>query len=272
MSEKGELTPLSRLFDLSGKAAVVTGGASGVGLGIVRRLAEAGASVLIADINDEAARGAAERLLSSGFRVTWRHCDVTRSADVGATMEAAASVLGGLHILVNNAGIYPFNPILEMTEADWDKVIDVNLKGAYLCSQEASRQMIKQGQGGNIINIGSTSCLQPSFFPGLAHYAAAKGGLLLLTKSLAKELAPYGIRVNIIAAGGIDPRLTEQGRSSLPIGQSPQKAGRDFLERVPLKRMGRPDDVATVALFLASDAASYMTGSLVVVDGGYLVS
>ena len=272
MSEKTELVPLSKLFDLSGKGAVVTGGAAGIGFGVARRLAEAGANVLIADINGEAAKQAVERLTSTGLKATWVRCDVTKSSDVKAAMETAISVLGSLNILVNNAGIYPFNPILDMTEADWDRVIDVNLKGAYLCSQEASRHMIKQGQGGCIINIGSTSCVQPSFFLGLVHYAAAKGGLLLLTKSLAKELAPYGIRVNIIAAGGIDPSLTEQGRTSLPISEDPLRAGREFLQRVPLKRMGRPDDIGTVALFLASEASSYMTGSLVVVDGGYLIS
>jgi NAD(P)-dependent dehydrogenase (short-subunit alcohol dehydrogenase family) len=270
--EKDEYVPLSKLFDLSGKGAVVTGAAFGVGLGIARRLAEAGAGVLIADVNAEAAKQAVERLASQGFKAAWVRCDVAKSSEVKAAMQTAVSTLGNLSILVNNAGIYPFKPIFDMTEADWDEVIDINLKGAYLCAQEASRHMVRQGRGGCIINIGSTSSVQPSFFPGLVHYAAAKGGLLLLTKSLAKELAPYGIRVNIIAAGGIDPRLTEQSRTGLSIGEGPVKAGKEFLQRVLLGRMGRPDDIGTVALFLASEASSYMTGSLIVVDGGYLVS
>jgi len=272
MPEQDKYVPLSKLFDLSGQGAVVTGGALGVGLGIARRLAEAGAGVLIADVNAEAAKQAVEKLASQGFKAAWVRCDVTKSSEVKAAMKTAVSTLGNVSILVNNAGIYPFKQIFDMTEADWDAVIDINLKGAYLCAQEASRHMVKQGRGGCIINIGSTSSVQPSFFPGLVHYAAAKGGLLLLTKSLAKELASYGIRVNLIAAGGIDPRLTEQGRTGLSIDESAVKMGKEFLQRVLLGRMGRPDDIGTVALFLASEASSYMTGSLIVVDGGYLVS
>jgi len=272
MQEQDEYVPLSKLFDLSGKGAVVTGGALGVGFGIARRLAEAGAGVLIADVNAEAAEQAAEKLASKGFKAAWARCDVRKSPDVETAMQTAVSTLGNVSILVNNAGIYPFKQIFDMTEADWDEVIGINLKGAYLCAQEGSRHMVRQGRGGCIINIGSTSSVQPSFFPGLVHYAAAKGGLLLLTKSLAKELAPYGIRANIIAAGGIDPQLTHQGRTGLSIGEGPIKAGKEFLQRVPLGRMGRPDDIGTVALFLASEASSYMTGSLIVVDGGYLVS
>lgn len=270
--EYDDYVPLSKLLDLSGKGAVVTGAAFGVGFGVARRLAEAGAGVLIADVNAEAAKRAVEKLASHGFKAAWVHCDVAKSSEVKAAMQTAVSTLGNVSILVNNAGIYPFKQIFDMTEADWDEVIDTNLKGAYLCSQEASRHMVKQGRGGCIINIGSTSSLQPSFFPGLVHYAAAKGGLLLLTKSLAKELAPYGIRVNLIAAGGIDPRLTEQGRRGLSSGEGPVKSGKEFLQRVLLGRMGRPDDIGTVALFLASEASSYMTGGLIVVDGGYLVS
>jgi glucose 1-dehydrogenase/2-deoxy-D-gluconate 3-dehydrogenase len=270
--EQDKYVPLSKLFDLSSQGAVVTGGARGVGLGIARRLAEAGAGVLIADINAEGAKQAVEKLASQGFKAARVRCDVTKSSEVKAAMKIAVSTLGNVSILVNNAGIYPLKPIFDMTEVEWDEMIDTDLKGAYLCAQEASRNMVKQGRGGCIINIGSTASVQPSFVPGHVHYAAAKGGILLLTKSLAKELAPYGIRVNLIVPGGIDPRLAGQSHTGLSIDESAVKTGKEFLKRVPLGRMGRPDDIGTVALFLASEASSYMTGSLIVVDGGYLVS
>ncbi|MFC1974158.1 SDR family NAD(P)-dependent oxidoreductase [Chloroflexota bacterium] len=267
--EQDEFVPLSKLFDLSGKGAMVTGGARGIGFGIARRLAEAGADVLIADVDTEEAKLAVQKLGSYGFKAIWTKCDVTKKTEVKSAIKTAISTLGNLNILVNNAGIYPFKNIFDATDAEWDKVIAINLKGTYLCAREASHQMIKRKQGGCIINIGSTSSVKPSRF-GLVHYTASKGGVLMLTKSLAREFAPYGIRVNVIAPGGIPTAPTQSNQPS--VLTNTQETNTEFLQRVPLGRPGRPDDIGTAALFLASEASSYMTGSLVVVDGGYLLS
>jgi len=269
VSEQDEYVPLGKLFDLSGKGAMVTGGARGIGFGIARRLAEAGAGVLIADMNAEEAKLAVQKLDSYGLKATWAKCDVTQKAEVKAAIKTAISTLGNLNILVNNAGIYPFEGMFDMTESSWDKVIAVNLKGSYLCAHEASQHMIERKQGGCIINIASTSSLKPSRF-GLVHYTASKGGVLMLTKSLARELAPYGIRVNAIAPGGIPTAPINATQPT--VSTNTQETNTEFLQRVPLGRPGRPDDIGTAALFLASEASSYMTGSLVVVDGGYLLS
>ncbi|MFC2059200.1 SDR family NAD(P)-dependent oxidoreductase, partial [Chloroflexota bacterium] len=199
----------------------------------------------------------------------WARCDVTKKDDVKAAIEKAISTLGDVNILVNNAGIYPFESMFDMTEESWDRVIAVNLKGSYLCAHEASQHMIERKQGGCIVNIASTSSLRPSRF-GLVHYTSSKGGVLMLTKSLARELAPYGIRVNAIAPGGIPTAPVNAPQPT--VSTNKQESNTEFLQRVPLGRAGRPDDIATTALFLASEASSYITGSLVVVDGGYLLS
>jgi 2-deoxy-D-gluconate 3-dehydrogenase len=176
--------------------------------------------------------------------------------------------VGTLDVLVNNAGIYPFAPVLGMTEADWDKVIDVNLKGTFLCAQAAAKQMVAQGTGGVIVNIASIDAYHPSSV-GLAHYDASKGGVVMFTRNLALELGPHGIRVMAIAPGGI---ATEGTRANMVPGVDIEALMKGFLARIPLGRMGVPDDIGRVALFLASDAAAYMTGSTVFVDGGVLLS
>jgi NAD(P)-dependent dehydrogenase (short-subunit alcohol dehydrogenase family) len=179
---------------------------------------------------------------------------------------------GRVDILVNNAGIFPFAPALELTERMWDRVLEVNLKGTFFCAQAAAQQMVTAGKGGRIVNIASIDALHPT--GALVHYDASKGGVAMMTKSLAKEFGPYGITVNAIAPGSI----ATPGASSATVatvatqGANVEEMTAAFLARIPLGRTGQPDDIATATLFLASDAASYVTGSLLVVDGGYLLS
>ncbi len=198
---------LTQLLDLSGKSAVVTGGAMGIGFGIARRLAEAGALVTIADINPDAAEISANRLCDEGWVAQAVDGNVSSPADVRRMVEAAVKTHGGLDIWVNNAGIYPMGPILEMSEEVWDRVLGINLKGTFLCSQAAGKQMVAQGRGGVIINVASIDAIHPSFV-GLGAYDASKGGMLMFTKSLALELAPHGIRVMAIAPGGVNTEGT----------------------------------------------------------------
>jgi 2-deoxy-D-gluconate 3-dehydrogenase len=262
--------PLNNLINLTGKRAIVTGGAMGIGFAISCRLAEAGATILIADTNDEAAQKAVEELKSYGYKAHFIECDVSKEEKVQDMVDIAVREMGGIDILVNNAGIYPQIPLAQMTGDDFEQVIAVNLKGTFLCSREVSRQMIEQGRGGCIINIASIDSVHPSY-EGLAAYDSSKGGVLMLTKSMALELGRHDIRVNAIAPGGI---LTE-GLRALLGGLSPEQGKRslkEFMGRMVLGHMGRADDIGRVALFLASDLADYMTGSFIVVDGGYLLS
>jgi 2-deoxy-D-gluconate 3-dehydrogenase len=215
-------------------------------------------------MDEKQGKQATAELGGYGFEAFFFHSDVSQQEAVQRTMDEAISRMGGLDILVNNAGIFPATPLEQMAEADIEKILAVNLKGLLFCTQEASRRMIAQ-QHGNIINIASIDSLRPTH-EGLSVYDASKGAVLTVSKSLARELGKHGIRVNVIAPGGI---LTEglhlapgQGRDSL----------RAFMSRTVLGRMGSADDIGRVALFLASDLADYMTGSVLVVDGGYLLS
>ncbi|NQT47400.1 MAG: SDR family oxidoreductase [Chloroflexi bacterium] len=264
--------PIAQLFDLSGKGAIVTGGAIGMGKAIAFRLAEAGASVMIADINLEAASQAAEEIKSGGGKVQAIRADAQSAADARKVTQATAEAFGRLDILVNNAGVYPASLVLDMSEEIWDKVLDTNLKGLFFYSQAAAQQMIEAGHGGKIINIASLEALHPS--PMHAHYAASKGGVLMATKALALELAPHNVLVNAIAPGiiwtpGLDALLHSFYE---PAGMTLEEFVPTFVSRVALGRMGEPDDIAKVVLFLASGAADYMTGETLVVDGGYLLT
>lgn len=263
-----EQTTTENLLKLGGKTAIVTGGAQGIGLGIASRLAEAGAGVLISDINEEAAQKAAADLSAKGYKARARKTDVSNEEEVNQMVAAAVAEFGGLDILVNNAGIYPNRPLSKMTKEDFDRVIAVNLRSVFLTTEAASKQMIAQGRGGNIINITSVDAIHPSMI-GLAHYDASKHGVWGFTLNSALELAEHKIRVNAIAPGGI----TTPGTSG-PGQDNPEmkKAIEAFLLRIPMHRMGEPDDIGKVALFLASDMSSYMTGSQIVVDGGVLLS
>lgn len=255
-------------MNLSGKTAIVTGGAMGIGLGIVSRLAEAGANVVIADVNEKAGDDAVAALSSEGRRALFIKTDVSNSDDVTAAVDVATHTYGGVDILVNNAGIYPMIPTMQMDIATFDKILAVNLKSVFLFTKAAAAAMINAGKGGKIINITSIDALHPSSV-GLAAYDASKHGLWGFTKNTALELAQHNIQVNAIAPGGIATPGTGAGAPTTPAMEAVLKK---FMEKIPMKRMGEPDDIGKVALFLASDLSSYMTGSQIVVDGGVLLS
>lgn len=260
-------TPLRHLFDLHGKAALVTGGAMGIGLGIATRLAEAGADVMISDVNLQAAKDAAAKLASqTGARVRAVKADVSNAGDDKLAVEATVREFGRIDVLVNNAGIYPFSPALLTPEALWSKTIDINLKGTFLMAQAAANEMVREKHGGVVVNIASIDGFHPT--GSLAHYDASKGGVVMLTKALAKEWGANSIRVCAIAPGGI---ATPGAAAAMPKDAPPIDAGA-FYAKQPIPRAGTPDEIAKVALFLASEAASYVTGTTVVVDGGALVS
>jgi len=264
------LEPLDRILRLDGKVAIVTGGALGIGRGIVRRFVEAGAAVVIADSNEPAARAAAEDESRRGGRVLAMKADVGEVNTAATAVRGTVEKFGRLDVLVNNAGIYPFKPALEMTDRDWDRIQDVNLRGAFLFAQAAARQMMAQGEGGSIVNIGSIDSFHPSMV-GLAAYDASKGGLRMFNKNFALEVVGPGIRVNLIAPGAI----ATEGVTGGSTGRTPEEMRatmEQFAAAIPMKRMGEPDDIAKVALILATPIASYMTGAEIVVDGGRLLS
>jgi len=267
-----ELEPIGQLFDLSGRGAVVTGGAMGIGRGVALRLAEAGAGVMIADINREAADNTVADIRAAGGKAEAIEADAANGEDARKVMQAVTEAFGNVDILVNNAGIYPMAPLLEAPKEIWDSVLDLNLKGTFLYSQAAAAQMIKAGRGGRIVNMASIDAFKS--FGATAHYSASKAGIVMLTKALALELGPQGILVNCVAPGSIMTPGTDRTREAMTqaIGVSPEQILQGFLQRVPLQRMGEPDDVAKVVLFLVSGAADYMTGDVVVVDGGHLLT
>lgn len=252
---------ISQLFDFSGKTAIVTGGAMGIGFGIVQRLAEAGANVVIADMAEEEGRKKAASLKSGVFIKT----DVSSESDVQNLMAETVKKFGKLDILINNAGIYPQTTVMDMDLAFWEKTQAINLRGTFICNKEAAKAMLKTG-GGNIVNIGSVDSLHPSGV-GLAAYDASKHGVWGFSKNLALELAKQGVRVNVVAPGGI----TTEGTQKM-MGAGADQILKQFAAKIPVGRMGEPDDIAKVVLFLASDASGYMTGSIVVVDGGVLLN
>ncbi|MDP3948177.1 MAG: SDR family NAD(P)-dependent oxidoreductase [bacterium] len=268
-----DLVSMNNLLNLSGKVAIITGGANGIGLGIVYRLAEAGASVVVADLNKEEADKAAAEIAAKGWKAKGVAADVSNEEDVKKLVGEAVADFGSVDILVNNAGIYPSIPVSQMSLLDFEKVINVNLKGVFLCTKYVSQQMIKQGKGGKIINVTSVDALHPSSI-GLAHYDASKHGVWGFTKNVALELAPHKIWVNAIAPGGILTPGVEHLQKAAPVpqGVDMSKILETFLTKIPMRRMGEPDDIGKVALFLASEMSSYMTGSQIVVDGGVLLS
>jgi len=256
------------LLRLDGRVAIVTGSAMGIGKAIVTRLAGAGAAVVIADTSPESAITEKE-LLASGYDALAVPCDVSSETDVAAMVATTVEWRGGVDILVNNAGVYPFAPVLTMSADAFTRIVDINLKGVFLCSREAAARMVKQGRGGRIINITSVDAVHPSSI-GLAAYDASKHGVWGFTKNLALELAPHRIWVNAIAPGAIATPGVEHANAAA--GVDPQDVVKAFVSRIPMQRIGDPDDIGKVALFLASDLATYQTGSQIVVDGGVLLS
>ncbi|MFH0937479.1 MAG: SDR family NAD(P)-dependent oxidoreductase [Candidatus Daviesbacteria bacterium] len=264
--------PLNKLLDLSGKVAIVTGGAMGIGLGIVKRLAEAGAKVMIADMSEEEAGKVVTELSGKGYQVKAIKTDISKEQEVKNLIEQTVQAFGSVDILVNNAGIYPMIPTMQMTFEQFDKILAVNLEGVFLMTKYSAEKMMAQGKGGKIINITSIDALHPSM-AGLAAYDASKHGLWGFTKNVALELAPHKIWVNAIAPGGIStPGVKASQEKMVAQGVDPAKIMEATLAQIPIKRLGEPDDIGKVALFLASDMSSYMTGTQIVVDGGFLLS
>jgi NAD(P)-dependent dehydrogenase (short-subunit alcohol dehydrogenase family) len=251
---------------LEGKTAVVTGGSSGIGRGIARGFAEHGAAaVVVADVREEPKEGGAptHELLAdeTDTASTFVHCDVTDTDDLVAAADAAEE-FGGLDVWVNNAGILHMTEFLEVTEEDYQHLLDVNTKGAYFGSQVAAERLIDR-EGGSIINISSVAGL---FGNGnWSTYATSKGGLTTMTYSIAHSLGEYGIRVNAIHPGGIETKISGEP----PDPETAAAQAEQFTQMVPLGRYGKPEDIAGAAVFLASDLASYVTGESLVVDGGW---
>lgn len=260
---------LHDLLNLQGKAAIVTGGAKGIGFGICYRLAEAGASVLVADIDEPGAQQATQSLVEKGWKAEPVRVDVSDETSVKNMIDACKQKFGAVDILVNNAGIYPPAPVAQLTEEQFERVIHVNLRSVFLTTKLAAEIMKSQG-GGKIINITSIDALHPSMV-GLAHYDASKHGMWGFTKNSALELAENKIWVNAIAPGGI----ATPGVAALSQGASAEQMAAQtqaFMAKIPMHRIGEPDEIGMVALFLASDMSSYMTGEQIVVDGGALLS
>jgi 2-dehydro-3-deoxy-D-gluconate 5-dehydrogenase len=268
-----DLTNHKDLLNLNGQRAIVTGGAVGIGYAISYRLAEAGAKVLIADISQSNLDEARTKLKDQTWNVDYILTDAANESDVKTMIEKATSLFGGIDILVNNAGIYPNQMIKDMSIADFDRVLSVNLKGVFMTTKYTGQQMIEQGTGGKIINISSVDALHPSSV-GLAHYDASKHGVWGFTKNAALEFAPHNIWVNAVAPGGVTTPGTQKTQSptTLPEGIDMAAMLKTFLNRIPMHRMGEPDDIGKVVLFLASSMSSYITGSQIVVDGGVLLS
>jgi 2-deoxy-D-gluconate 3-dehydrogenase len=264
---------IAQLFDLTGQVAAVTGGGKGIGGAIALRLAEAGAAVLVADVDVPAAEQLANEIIGQGGKAAALGADVSQVLDARALVQQAVLAFGRLDILVNNAGIFPFVAALKVEEEHWNHVVGVNLKGAFFCAQAAAAQMIAEGHAGRIVNLASVDTLRPS--GNLAPYDATKGGILALTRALALEFAQHHITVNVIMPGEIDTPGAQAAAGTLSQEGGVHVESMDssaFLARIPLGRLGYPDDVARVALFLVSGAAEYITGSCVVVDGGYLLT
>ncbi|MCD6250126.1 MAG: 3-oxoacyl-[acyl-carrier-protein] reductase [candidate division Zixibacteria bacterium] len=243
-------------MDFSNQVAVITGSARGIGLAIARRFAVAGAKVVICDIDETGVAEAAAQLSGGALGIK---ADVTSVDEVTALFDQTMKELGRVDVVVNNAGITRDTLMLRMKEEDWDMVLDINLKGSFLVTKAASRIMMKQ-RSGRIVNISSVVGLTGN--AGQANYSASKAGLIGLTKSSAKELAARGITVNAVAPGFIETEMTRA---------MPDAAKEEFLKQVLINRPGTPDDIASAVMFLASDMASYITGQVLIVDGGLTV-
>ncbi|NLI15257.1 MAG: 3-oxoacyl-[acyl-carrier-protein] reductase [candidate division Zixibacteria bacterium] len=247
------------MSELMGKTALITGAGRGIGKEIARALGKSGANLIISDIAADFANQAASELNDAGIKTLAVVGDISKAGDVETLFKTANETFGGVDILVNNAGITRDNLLARMDEKDWDLVLSVNLKGAFLCTKAASRGMMKKRYG-RIVNISSVVGIMGN--AGQANYSASKAGLIGLTKSAAKELAGRNITVNAVAPGYIATDMTQN---------LPEEAKAKFLQSVPLGRPGTPEDIAGVVLFLVSDAASYITGQVIHIDGGMLM-
>jgi 3-oxoacyl-[acyl-carrier protein] reductase len=238
---------------------MVTGAGHGIGSAIARRLAADGASVLVCDMNGERAAAEANQIKQNGGRAEPHVIDVRERAQADAAVARAVAVFGGLDVLVNNAGLMDRAPFLEMTDDLWQRVINTNLYGTFVCSQAAARQMVAQGRGGRIVNVASNSGLFGG--RGRAAYGASKAGIINLTQTMAIELAEHAILVNAVAPGPTKTRSDQ-----------PEKPWPSVLSRMPLQRWGDPREIAAVAAFLASGEASFTTGHVYAADGGFTIT
>jgi len=264
---------IEKLFDLTGKVAIVTGGAMGIGKGIVKRLADAGAKIMIVDIAEQKQVDAIlSEIKNNGGEALYMQADLSEIKNLQNIITQTVNEFGDLNILVNNAGIFSHCPVTELTEELWDKTINLNLKALAFLSKLAVNKMIEMKHGGKIINISSIDSIKPT--GNLSHYDSSKGGVRMLTKAFAKEVGKYGINVNDIAPGGINtPGVAKiTGTNLTAEQQQAMKAQMEqFVKMLPLQRIGEPEEIGNAALFLASDASNYMTGSTMVVDGGLLI-
>jgi glucose 1-dehydrogenase len=249
-------------FGLDGRVIVVTGGAQGIGEACVRRLVADAASVALWDIDDRTGQALAAAMAADGARVAYQHCNVALKSEVDAALAATLAAFGRIDGLVNNAGIFKAAAFLDISEADWDAVIDVNLKGQFLVGQAVARQLVAQGGGGAIVNMSSVNARLA--IASIASYNASKGAVDQLTRVMALALAEHGIRVNGVAPGTIATELAAKAVLTS------EEAKARIMSRTPMKRLGEPAEIAPVVAFLLSDAASYMTGETVLVDGGRL--
>jgi 3-oxoacyl-[acyl-carrier protein] reductase len=247
---------------LSGRTAFVTGAAQGIGAATAIRLAGDGAKIAVVDLSEEAGKGTAEAIRAAGGEAITVGCDVSQRAQVEAAVERTVQELGSLDILVNNAGVIRDNLLFKMTDDDWDTVIDVHLKGTFLCSRAAQQHMVT-GAWGKIVNLSSTSALGNR---GQTNYSAAKAGLQGMTKTLAIELGPFGVNVNAVAPGFIDTAMTKSVAERAGADVEEQKAA--VSKMIPLRRVGTPDDIAGVVSFLCGPDSSYVTGQVIYVAGG----
>jgi len=251
------------MLDLKDKVAIITGARRGMGRTHALTLAKAGAKVVVADISLEDCEKVVKEIEKQKGEALAIKCDVTKKEEIEEMVKKTVEKWRKLDILVNNAGIVEFKPFLELTEEDWDKTLNINLKGYFLCAQAAAKEMAKK-KSGKIINIASVAMGQQGIgFPNIVHYCASKGGIVGMTEALALEMAPYNIRVNVIAPGMIDTLMIDT------IKKDPkQKQG--ILARIPMHRIGSSQEVSNLVLFMVSDESSYMTGSTVIIDGGWL--
>lgn len=252
---------MSDFFGLEGKTALVTGASQGLGHRFATVLAEHGAKVALAARQEEKLETLKAEIAANGGTASTAKLDVTDAASIEACLDQVEKALGPIDILVNNAGVAVSKSVLEQTEADWDKVVDTNLKGAFFMAQAAAKRMVTRGEGGAIVNIASVLALE--VIGHLAPYAASKGGIWQVTKTMALELARHEIRVNALAPGYI---VTDINRDFL---EGP--TGQQMVKKIPQRRFGEPEDLDGALLLLASDAGRYMTGAVIVLDGGFML-
>ncbi|MDO8575033.1 MAG: SDR family NAD(P)-dependent oxidoreductase [bacterium] len=253
------------MFELKNKIALVTGARRGMGKSHALALAKQGAKVAVTDISQEECQLVVDEIKSMGGEAIALKLDVSNAAEVNQVFDEVIKQFGRLDILVNNAGIYAPKAALELTEEDWDKTININLKGEFLCAQRAAKEMAKNNWG-RIINIASVASGGVGVgISGGAHYTASKGGIIGMTETLADEWASLGININAIGPGAIDTPMVSAT-------QIPEEAMKAMMAGVPLKRIGKPEEVSAMVVFLASEESSYVTGATFYVDGGWLAA